>query len=73
MSLEDNNRVALWEAAQAQSKALSDRTTATFNQVYANRPNGEWSNNAPVTPNNGSPIYSGSIGPGTFQSNGSPP
>jgi hypothetical protein len=69
-------RVQLWTQAQAQSKANSDRTTAVFNQVQTSLPNGVHTNQGSaggqLSPN-GSPVWSGAIGPGTFESNGQPP
>lgn len=66
-------RWQLWDAAQAQSLALSNATTAAYNATVAARPGGIWTNEGlageAVSPN-GSPIYSGSVSPGTFTSTG---
>jgi hypothetical protein len=76
MSPDEQIRLQLWAQAQAQSKSNSDRTTARYNQVQASLPNGVYTNEGSAggtTSPNGSPVWSGSIGPGTFESNDQPP
>jgi len=75
-SREAQRQSQLWMQAQLQSKAYSDRTTAVFNQVQSSLPNGVHTNTGSaggqLSPN-GSPVWSGSIGPGTFTTNDQPP
>lgn len=76
MSPDEQMQLQLWTQAQAQSKANSDRTTARYNQVQSSLPNGTYTNQGSaggdLSPN-GSPVWSGSFGPGTFETNGQPP
>ena len=61
--------VELWEAAQIQSEAYSDQTDFAYQQYLEKY-------SVPILPSGSAvvfPLGAGSVGPGTFFSNGNPP
>ena len=68
-----------WLNAQAATKGYSDVTTARYNEVVAanKAATGKsypiWVNGYERLDPNANSLNSGSLGPGTFQSNGNPP